>query len=123
MDGALARQIILNSPTIFSTQNAGRNSSVHIECGDGWFDLVDRLGESLTSLSHQTGFQLYIPLVASRRNSLWVRWEAKHQLLSQEREDVERIVLRYAAISWTICEVCGRYIRPLEPPGFSQHAH
>lgn len=115
LNRSLARQLILNNPGTFSKQNDGRIWQSNIECGDGWYDLIDQLGDSLNALARQTDISIFVPLVTSRLGALWVRWECQHQLLANERSAISEVLIRHAFMSRSICEVCARKLRPLPP--------
>lgn len=123
MHMGLSQQLIFNNRRIFIKQIDGRVWRSRIECGDGWYDLVDQLGGSLNALTRQTDISIFVPLVTSRLGALWVRWECSHQLLRSEREAISDVLVRHAAMSRSICEVCARRLRPLPPMNPRCHSH
>jgi hypothetical protein len=102
MKDELEKQLIEKYPTIF--QNVGKSPmescmSWGIECGDGWYDLIDRLCNRLISLNKTVvadqvkekfgGLRFYVHFDGDNDEKVW-------EAIDKAEEE-----------SCTICEVCG----------------
>lgn len=115
VDINLQQQLICSYPKIFTRKSGVRPDRARIECGDGWYGVVDQCAHDLQVLATKTGMMIYVPSVGSRLGALRIRWESSHQLLSCEHEAISRLQIRFSMLSRTMCEVCGRSLRLIDP--------
>jgi hypothetical protein len=118
LDDCLINALANNSPSIFRNHQSETPHLAKIDCGNGWYHVLNHLAFELISLSQKSGFQISITHACSRLGGLHVRWKSVNELLACEREDVTDLLLYHKAMSRFQCEVCGRYLareNPLNP--------
>jgi hypothetical protein len=118
LDDCLVKALAKNSPSVFINHQFRMPQLAKIDCGNGWYHVLNQIAFELISLSRQSGFQVRILGACNRFGALHIRWISLNELLASEREAVAELVLYHAAMSRFQCEVCGRYLprnNPLIP--------
>lgn len=112
MDGRF-RLMLYSKHANLLTRKLGRVRQITpIQCGPGWFDLIDQFSTTVGATARLTGFSLYLSAIQSHTGTLNIRWEPHHQLAKWETAKVRALVIQYVALSLTVCEVCGGRTEP-----------
>jgi hypothetical protein len=113
LDQALVCTLIRNNPEIFRIQINNHQIATEIQCGSGWFCILDQLAYDLTALSALGGYRIFLTRVGKRNNELWVDWISSHELLNCEVAAVNEVILHNSIMSRQLCGVCGRLQVPI----------
>lgn len=115
LDGCLVKALAKNSPSVFINHQSRTPYLAKINCGNGWYHVLNQLAFELISLSRQGGFQVHITRVCNRFGAMQVRWVSSNELLAVERAAVTEVMINHSSMSRFQCEVCGRYLPKNNP--------
>jgi len=87
-----------------------------LDCGQGWYSIIEALSEELQLLSDQTGFQVIIEQVKEKFGQLRVY----HQLVQSSEDEnhmsptvliriIDKLIAGAEQESANTCDVCGTY--------------
>lgn len=113
MSPELDKQLCDKYPKIFANRHGDMRSTCMcwgLECGDGWYDLIDHLCANLqwnTDKNNRldNGFQRYPQVVASQVKEKF----GELCFYTESSTDVQDAVIHFAEqLSSSMCEVCGK---------------
>lgn len=88
------RELVERFPALF------RNLPWGIECGAGWWDLIENLCEEIDSICQDKGYDFYITDIKEKFGGL-------RFCLNQVTDEIEDIIQFYEEKSFEVCEECG----------------
>lgn len=77
----------------------------HIECDDGWFDLIYELSNEIHKLNPESDFK--IVQIKEKFGGLRYYYEAEN-FENSVIEKINDLIVKYEYSSYRICEICGK---------------
>lgn len=109
MNPELDKQLCDKYPKIFANRHADMRSTAMcwgFECGDGWYDLIDRLCSNLQfNTDHNSHTGVYPQVIATQVKEKFggLRFHV------ESATDVQYAVISFAeTLSGNVCDVCGK---------------
>lgn len=80
-----------------------------IECGDGWYDILDRMSKEIQSFCDETKTELWYAQIKEKFAELRVYYDFKdlYTVSNENKELLSKIIHKYVDESNITCEDCG----------------